>query len=156
LLVPNQTLMEMEAEFDKERHGEGGGGGSSSPVPESCGDAKEEKAAKQGVGDWDVLLLFLKDAMAFCDRCMAENRTLLIHDDEGGNFATAFLIVYLCTRKRIRVNDAVAHVAKVRREAVVTEDMALGLKGFQESLDTMKLKRLERRLKNSDVVSVGF
>jgi hypothetical protein len=161
-LIPNQTLAEMEEEFAREHAHRDDAQAPEHAKPEAAvvstdGESREEKKKeREGEHDWEALLLFLKDAMTFCDKCLASNRTLLIHDDEGSNFATAFLIVYLCTRKRIRVADAAAHVVKIRREAKVSEGMALGLKGFQESLDTMKLRRLEKRLKDSDVVSVGF
>jgi hypothetical protein len=62
----------------------------------------------------------------------------------------------MCTRKRVRVKDAVKYLAEIRREAVLSKGMARGVKKFQETLDTKKLKRLEQRLRNSDVVSIGF
>ena len=47
-------------------------------------------------------------------------------------------------------------MAGIRREAVLSKGMLRAVKKFQETLDTKKLKRLEQRLRNSDVVSIGF
>ncbi|GMH71338.1 hypothetical protein TrRE_jg6651 [Triparma retinervis] len=107
-------------------------------------------------GDWDTLCTFLKDSLTFLDDCVENGRTVLVHDDEGSNFATALLVIWMCTRKRVRVKDAVKYLAEIRREAVLSKGMARGVKKFQETLDTKKLKRLEQRLRNSDVVSIGF
>ena len=119
-------------------------------------DLAEPEAEDDSAGDWPLVIMFLKEILKFIDECMDDGRTLLIHDDDGGSFATAYLVIWLCTRKKVRVADALEHVAKIRREAVVSAGVAKGMKKFQESLDTMKLKRLEKRLRNSDVVSIGF
>jgi ankyrin repeat protein len=107
-------------------------------------------------GDWDTLCTFLKDSLAFIDDCIENGRNILVHDDEGSNFATALLVIWMCTRKRVRTKEAVKYLAGIRREAVLSKGMLRAVKKFQETLDTKKLKRLEQRLRNSDVVSIGF
>ena len=133
------------ASSPKQVEGNGGNGG-----------YEEDLEKDDSSGDWDLLCTFLREGLEFVDECLADGRTVLIHDDEGSNFATAFLAIWMCTRKRIRINDATKHLQEIRREGVLSAGMTKGLKKFQETLDTRKLKRLEERLRNSDVVSIGF
>ncbi|GMI18801.1 hypothetical protein TrLO_g11878 [Triparma laevis f. longispina] len=154
----NVLLGCLSTSLDVVKEGGEGEDGEAKKEPEA-GDSLvvvHEDVDDGSADDWAILVSHLKAVLKFIDLCQAEKRTMLIHDDSGSNFATAFLVVWLCTRKKVRVNDALEHVRKFRREAVVSKGMMKGMKKFQDSLDSMKLKRLEKRLRNSDVVSIGF
>jgi len=158
------TMLEAKAEAlklkdEKKVEGEGGltkvdgaGGGNR----DNGDDEEQEYVRDESDGDWDLLCTFLKDSLAFIDDCLENGRTILVHDDEGSNFATALLAIWMCTRKRIRTMDATKYLGEIRREAIMSKGMMRGVKKFQETLDTKKLKRLEQRLRDSDVVSIGF
>jgi len=94
--------------------------------------------------------------LEFVDKCLAAERTILIEDDEGVSFCYAFLVVWLVTRKKVRVKEAIEYIKTIRRECTLTVGLERGLRQFQEMMDEKKLQRLEARLKSSDVISMGF
>ena len=111
---------------------------------------------KNGDGDWDILLKFLKRGLDFVDKCLEADRSILIQDDDGISFSYALLCVWLVTRKKVRVKEAIEYVVAIRRECKLSVGLERGLRQFQDMRDEKKLQRLEARLKSSDVISMGF
>ena len=120
---------------------------------------KTEVAAKDDdttTASWDSLILKLPEMIRFVDKAMDEKRELLITDDSGVSTSMALVIVHILIKRRIRLEPAIQHLRKVRRQAKLSESHFIGLKELQQELDQRKLDRLEDRLRTSAVLSVGF
>lgn len=120
---------------------------------------KTEVAAKDDdttTASWDSLILKLPEMIRFVDKAMDEKRELLITDDSGVSTSMALVIVHILIKRRIRLEPAIEHLRKVRRQAKLSESHFIGLRELQQELDQRKLDRLEDRLRTSAVLSVGF
>ena len=105
---------------------------------------------------WENMLTKLPEMIRFLDMAMDEGRELLITDDSGISTSMALVIVHILIKRRIRLDPAIEHLTKVRRQSKLSESMYLGLRELQDELDQRKLDRLEDRLRTSAVLSVGF
>lgn len=105
---------------------------------------------------WENLLAKIPDMIRFLDRAIDEGRELLITDDTGVSTSMALVIVYILIKRRVRLDSAIEQLTEIRRQAKLSESHYLGLKNFQDRLDQRKLIRLEHRLRESSVFSIGF
>ena len=76
--------------------------------------------------------------------------------DTGISTSFCVLLVYMLTKRRVRLSAAIEHVQKIRKQCALTEPLAAGLEEMQSEMDSRKLRRLEDRLRNSTVLSLGF
>jgi len=97
-------------------------------TPLMIGNGEEE----EGEGEWELILTFLKSALEFIDDAIREERVVLIHCDDGVFLSPCVLVIWLCTRKRMRINDAVEMLTKTRRDVKFSKVLARNLKKFQD------------------------
>ena len=98
----------------------------------------------------------MRPMIAYIDQCVDAKRKLLVHCDTGISASFCVLLVYMLTKRRVRLKQAIDHVIAIRRQVCLTEGLALGLEEMQAEMDGRKLKRLENRLRTSTIVSLGF
>ena len=79
-----------------------------------------------------------------------------IHCETGISTSYLVLAVYMMVKKRLRLQEILDHITKIRRQVQLAPALALGLKQVQQELDDRKLQRLESRLRKSHVISLGF
>ena len=122
----------------------------------AAANAEEEEEEQDPLADWSTLLAHLRPMMDFIDKCVDAKRKLLLHCDTGISTSFCVLLVYMLTKRRVRLSAAIEHVQKIRKQCALTEPLAAGLDEMQSEMDSRKLRRLEDRLRNSTVLSLGF
>lgn len=112
--------------------------------------------ADVSLGSWERLLPHLPKMLGFISLVMKQNRDLLVHCSNGISTSTAVVALYIMVKRRLRFAAAIAHLEAQRREVKLSRSMVRGLATLQEELDRRKLDRLDHRLRNSSVLSIGF
>lgn len=105
---------------------------------------------------WERLLDHAPALLAFIGMAVREKRDLLVHCQSGVSTSAAVIVLYMMIKRRVRFKAAVEHLQSLRREVALSRSMANGLASLQEELDRRKLDRLDQRLRNSSVLSIGF
>mmetsp|Transcript_5905 Transcript_5905/g.9917 ORF Transcript_5905/g.9917 Transcript_5905/m.9917 type:complete len:554 (-) Transcript_5905:190-1851(-) len=108
------------------------------------------------LGSWERLLPHLPKMLGFLNLAMKQNRDVLVHCSNGVSTSTAVVALYIMVKRRMRFTVATAHLETQRREVKLSRSMQRGLATLQEELDRRKLDRLDHRLRNSSVLSIGF
>ena len=62
-------------------------------------------------------MTFLKKCLEFIDESVALGKTILVHDDNGVSIAACVVVIWLCTRKRMRIDESIDMVVKTRRDS---------------------------------------
>jgi hypothetical protein len=107
-------------------------------------------------GSWERLLLHMPTILNFIGMAIRERRELLVHCESGASTSAAVILMYMLVKRRSRLKAAVAHLQEHRREVAVSRSLLNGLGSLMEELDRKKLLRLDERLRNSSVLSIGF
>ena len=92
----------------------------------------------------------------FIGMAIKEWRELLVHCESGASTSAAVVLMYMLVKRRARLDAAGAHLASHRRQVAVSRSLRNGLGSLMEELDRKKLLRLDERLRNSSVLSIGF
>ena len=122
----------------------------------AAAEAETEEEEQDPLADWSTLLAHLRPMMDFIDKCVDAKRKLLLHCDTGISTSFCVLLVYMLTKRRVRLSAAIEHVQKIRKQCALTEPLAAGLEEMQSEMDSRKMQRLNDRLRNSTVLSLGF
>ena len=56
----------------------------------------------------------------------------------------------------MRLSAAIEHVQKIRKQCALASRLAAGLEEMQSEMDSRKMQRLNDRLRNSTVLSLGL
>jgi len=105
---------------------------------------------------WNVVLARLPAMLKFMEKATIEGRELLVHCDTGISTSFAVVLAHMIVKRRTRVDDAVAEIKAIRRQVAIAPPLLMGLKALQGEIDERKIKRLEARLRKSDVLSIAF
>jgi protein-tyrosine phosphatase len=81
---------------------------------------------------------------------------VLICDPTGISTSAALMCAYLMIRKQVRMEDFIAVCAERRPSVSMSLSMRRGLDQLQRTMDEKKMKRLDAKVRNSTMLSVGF
>ena len=79
-----------------------------------------------------------------------------MHCDLGVCTSYCIVLVYMMTKRRLRLKDSIAFLQSKRRQLRLDKPARLGLEAMERSLDARKLRRLEDRLRKAPVMAVEF
>jgi protein-tyrosine phosphatase len=105
---------------------------------------------------WEKLSPQLPKMLKFINTAVAEGRELLVHCENGVSTAPALVLMYGLIKRRIRLDDGLKSMMAKRREVKVSRSLYAGLASLEAELDLRKMDRLDARLRNSSVMSLGF
>lgn len=106
---------------------------------------------------WETLteqLTTLVASLQFLEQVPGSN--ILIVDDTGTSTAAAILAAYFIIRKQYRLADIIAKCVEARPSTAISLSLRRGLDQLQRTMDEKKIKRLNSKVRNSVVLSVGF
>jgi protein-tyrosine phosphatase len=112
--------------------------------------ADDEKTDKA----WREIVLRLRIMMDFIADCIEQNCKLLICCDYGVSTGTTVLLAYLLLKRRYRIESSLAYLKQIRRQVQPGPGLWRGLVQVQEGLDTLKLRRLEYRVKHCELMDL--
>lgn len=106
---------------------------------------------------WDLLQEQLPSILAILNNIDdLDNCNLLICDNTGISTSASVLCAYLIIYKNIRLEEFI-DICKEKRPSVnISLSMRRGLDQLQLSLDDKKLKKLNNKVRNSAMLSIGF
>lgn len=110
----------------------------------------------EGSGSWNSILKHLARMLVFIERSLARGRELLIHDQSGVSTGAGVVLAHVLVKRRVRLAPAIEHLTAIRRQVRLAPSVRAGLEDLQDELDQRRLERLEDRLRNSPVLSIGF
>lgn len=105
---------------------------------------------------WHILLRHLRPMLQFVAQCVERGHKLLIHCDAGRSTSAAVYCAYLLTKKKVKVQESMARCRGIRQALDPTWSMTTGLQEMEDEMLRKKIDRLEKRLKKSAIVSLGF
>ncbi|KAJ8612453.1 hypothetical protein CTAYLR_006598 [Chrysophaeum taylorii] len=114
----------------------------------------QKPAVEDDRQSWCALAVHLRPAIGFLDDALKRERTVLVHCDLGETTSFAVVLAYMITKRRVRLKDAVARLAGIRRCLVLTPSFEAGLADLECEFDKRKLQRLEARLRDSPVLAL--
>ena len=88
----------------------------------AAAEAETEEEEQDPLADWTTLLVHLRPLMDFIDKCVDAKRKLLLHCDTGISTSFCVLLVYMLTKRRVRLSAAIEHVQKIRKQCALTEN----------------------------------
>ena len=84
------------------------------------------------------------------------NSNILICDPTGISTAAGILSSYFIIRKLYRLEDIMKVMTDVKPNACMSLSLRRGLDQLQRSIDEKKLKRLNDKVRTSEILSIGF
>ena len=105
---------------------------------------------------WERFAQAMPRMLAFFSMAVAEGRELLVHCETGVSTSATILVIYMLVKRRVRLDASIKTLKALRREVKISKSLHLGLERLQEEIDRRKLDRLDQRLRNSAVLSIGF